>query len=102
MSQPANSEEAMQLAFQVRNCSGHCMSGLLYFRNWSGKILQIKEKSLSFILIQGKTDTLEEIPAKIEIVTPPPLNAGRNISDPCDVNIFSRSSTTPTKGLVCK
>ena len=24
MSQPANSEEPMQLAFQVRNCRGHC------------------------------------------------------------------------------
>lgn len=48
VSQPANSEEAMQLAFQVRNCTGHCQGGYMS-ENGQGKIPQVRGKSGSFI-----------------------------------------------------
>ena len=54
VSQPANSEEVMQLAFQVRNYTGHCRGGDMS-GNFQGKIVfQVREKSGIFILSREK------------------------------------------------
>lgn len=60
VSQPANSEEAMELAFQVRNYTG--LSGLPYVRKWSvrGKYFRSGKSPAFLILSQRNSDIFKK------------------------------------------